>query len=155
MEDAIMSQEEPPVVSAVPNPFWRENAEKLVGESISSVEGVAKQLIAVNSLLEGIYFHAITFSDLKLQMSESVAALYLAPIALWLLSLIFAVLTIFPKSYGININSSWDSKEKYEEIVSKKHWRLKASGFFLILSFVALMIAVAHYLLKVPTSTLS
>jgi len=151
-----MSEEEvPPVVSMEPNPFWRENAQKLVGESISNLESVAKQLIAVNSLLEGIYFHAITFSDLKPQMSESVAVLYLAPIALWLLSLVFAVLTLFPKSYGININSSSDSKKKYDEIVSKKHWRLKASGFFLILSFVALMIAVAHYLLKVPASTLS
>ena len=124
-----------------------------MGESISSVEGAAKQLIAVNSLLEGIYFHAITFSDLKPQMSESIAALYLAPIALWLFSLIFAVLTLFPKSYGININSSSDSKKTYEEIASKKHWRLKISGFFLILSFVALMIALAHYLLAVPTPT--
>jgi hypothetical protein len=150
MGAAIVSEEEPPVVSPEPNPFWRENAEKLVGESVSNLEEVAKQLIAVNSLLSGIYFHAIAFSDLKPSMSEAVAALYLAPISLWLLSLIFAVLTLFPKSYKININSSRDSKEKYELIVSKKHWRLKASGFFLILSFVALMIALAHYLLMAP-----
>jgi hypothetical protein len=78
---------------------------------------------------------------------------FTAFIVLWLLSQIFAVLTLFPKSYGININSSRDSKEKYESIVSKKHWRLKASGFFLILSFVALMVALAHYLLMVPAST--
>jgi hypothetical protein len=155
MGAAIVSDEEPPVASAEPNPFWRENAEKLVGESVSTLEDVAKQLIAVNSLLEGIYFHAITFSDLKPSMTEAVAALYLSPIALWLLSLIFAVLTLFPKSYKININSSRDSKEKYELIVSKKHWRLKLSGFFLILSFVALMIALGHYLLMfpVPAST--
>ncbi len=149
----MKEEEEPPVVSPEPNPFWRENAEKLVGESVSNLEEVAKELIAVNSLLSGIYFHAIAFSDLKPQMSEAVAALYLAPIGLWLLSLIFAVLTLFPKSYEININSSRDSKETYELIVSKKHNRLKASGFFLILSFVALMVALAHYLLVVPAPT--
>ena len=150
----IMSDgEEPPVISAEPNPFWRKNAEKLVGESVSTIEDVAKQLIVVTSLLEGIYFHAIAFSDLKPSMTEAVAALYLAPIVLWLLSLIFAVLTLFPKRYGININSSRDSKEKYEAIVSKKRGRLKASGFFLILSFVALAAALAHYLLMVPAPT--
>ncbi|MGC9514050.1 hypothetical protein [Methanocrinis sp.] len=57
------------------------------------------------------------------------------------------------KSYGININSSRDSKEKYQLIISKKHWRLKVSGFFLILSFVALAAALAHYLLMVPAPT--
>ncbi len=84
----------------------------------------------MNSLLECIY--------------------YLTPILLWLLSLVFAVLTLSPMAYSININSSWDSKEAFEEIVSKKHGMLKWSKGFLIVSFIALMIAVAHYLLAVP-----
>lgn len=146
-----MNEEETPIVSVEPNPFWQENAQKLVSESISTVEDVAKQIIVVNSLLEGIYFHAIAFSDLKHHLSESVAAIYLAPIILWLISLVFAVLTLSPKSYQININSSRNSKKRFEEIVSKKHGMLKVSEFFLILSFVALMVAVAHYLLMVPT----
>jgi hypothetical protein len=141
---------EPPIIPVEPNPFWRENARKLVGESISTIEDVAKQLIAVNSLLEGIYFHAIVFSDVKPVLSDAVAAIYLSPIVLWLLSLIFAVRTLSPKAYSININSSRDSKEAFEEIVSKKHGMLKWSEGFLIVSFIALMIAVAHYLLIVP-----
>ena len=55
----------PPIVPIEPNPFWLENAQKLVAESVSTIEDVAKQLIVVNSLLEGIYFHAITFSEVK------------------------------------------------------------------------------------------
>ena len=140
---------EPPIVPIEPNPFWRENAQKLVAESIATIEGVAKQLIAVNSLLEGIYFHAITFSDVKPVLTGWIAAIYLAPIALWLLSLLFAVLTLSPKTYKININSSRDSKERFEEIVSKKHGMLKISEAFLIVSFVALMITVTHYLVAV------
>lgn len=140
---------EPPIVPIEPNPFWRENAQKLVAESIATIEGVAKQLIVVNSLLEGIYFHAITFSEVKPVLTGWIAAIYLAPIALWLLSLLFAVLTLSPKTYKININSSRDSKERFEEIVSKKHGMLKISEAFLIVSFVALMITVTHYLVAV------
>ncbi len=141
---------EPPIVTPEPNPFWRENARKLVGESVSTIEDVAKQLIAVNSLLEGIYFHAIAFSEVKPVLSGWIAGIYLAPILLWLLSLVFAVLTLSPKAYSININSSRDSKERFEEIVAKKHGMLKISEFFLVLSFIALFAAVAHYLLAVP-----
>lgn len=145
---------EPPVIPVEPNPFWRENARKLVSESISTIENVAKQLIAVNALLEGIYFHAITFSEtfaeVKIVMTGATAVIYLAPILLWLMSLVFAVLTLSPKAYAININSSRDSKERFEEIVAKKHGMLKWSEGFLIVSFIALMFAVAHYLLVVP-----
>jgi len=137
---------EPPIVPVEPNPFWLENAQKLVAESVSTIEDVAKQLIVVNSLLEGIYFHAITFSEVKPVLTGGIAAIYLAPIALWLLSLVFAVLTLSPKSYKININSSRDSKERFKEIVSKKHGLLKISESFLIVSFVALMVTVTHYL---------
>jgi len=45
-------------------------------------------------------FHAITFSDVKPVLTGVIAAIYLAPIALWLLSLVFAVLTLSPKSMG-------------------------------------------------------
>ncbi len=141
---------EPPIIPVEPNPFWRENARKLMGESVSTIEDVAKQLIAVNSLLEGIYFHAIAFSDVKPVLSGWVAGVYLAPILLWLLSLICAVLTLSPKAYSININSSRDSKERFEEIVAKKHGMLRISEFFLVVSFIALFAAVAHYLLAVP-----
>ncbi len=58
-------EEEIPFVSAEPNPFWKKNAEKLVGESISAVEDTAKQFVVVTGLLQGIYFHAIAFSDMK------------------------------------------------------------------------------------------
>jgi hypothetical protein len=143
---------EPPEISIEPNPFWRENAQKLVSQSISTIEEVAKQLIVVNSLLEGIYFHAITFSDVKPILTGWIAVLYLMPIALWLASLVCAVWTLSLKIYRININSSQDSKEEFEQIVLKKHRRLIISEMFLILSFAVVFIALVHYLLFVPAS---
>lgn len=66
------------------------------------------------------------------------------------MSLVFAILTLSPNAYKININSSSASKETFEEIVSKKHGMLRVSEAFLIISFIALMAALAHYLFAVP-----
>jgi len=141
---------EPPIVVPEPNPFWKENAQKLVGESVSTIDDVAKQIIVVASLLEGLYFHAITFSDLRGTLSGWLLFVYLVPIILWLVSLFFAMWTLSPNAYDININSSHDSKETFEKIVSLKHLRLKIAEVFLITSFVPLLIAVYYYLISKP-----
>lgn len=140
------SEEDIPIVHTEPNPFWKQNAEKLVGESISSMEDTAKQFIAITGLLQGIFFHAIAFSDIKYSSSSSGVIYYASPLLLWFLSLLFAVFVLFRKRYGININSSQDSKEKFEEIVVGKYKLLRISGVFLVLSFAALVLAFLQYL---------
>ena len=71
--------DEPPLIPTGPNPFWKENAKQLVGESISTIESVAKQIIVVGGLLEGLYFHAITFSDLRGSLEGTMLFVYLSP----------------------------------------------------------------------------
>jgi hypothetical protein len=137
---------EPPTIIPEPDPFWRKNAKKLVEGSVDTLDNMAKQLIALISLLEGLYFHAIAFSDLRGTLSGWLIWFYIAPIALWIASLLFAVLTLFPETYNINIGSSRNSKETYEQIVSKKHFRLKIAAALLVLSFLPLMVAVYYYL---------
>jgi hypothetical protein len=144
MEGGMMG--EPPTIIPEPDPFWRENAKKLVEGSVDTLDSMAKQLIVLVSLLEGLYFHAIAFSDLRGTLSGQLIWFYIAPIALWMASLLFAVLTLFPKAYNINIGSSRNSKETYELIVSMKHFRLKIAAAFLVLSFLPLMVAVYYYL---------
>jgi hypothetical protein len=134
--NGVIMNSEPPVVIPEPDPFWREKAKEIVSESISTIEG--------------IYFHAITFSDVKPVLTPWSTVMYLMPIFLWLGSLVFAVLTLSPKTYTINIYSSQDSKERFEDIVARKHGMLRVSEAFLILSFIALMVVLAHYLLAVP-----
>jgi len=138
-------EEEIPFVPVEPNPFWKKNAEKLVVESISAVEDTAKQFVVVTGLLQGIYFHAIAFSDIKGAEGYSVL-IYLAPLVLWLLSLIFAVMVLFRKKYELNINSTSNSKKVFEDMVKIKYRYIRISGFFLILSFVALAVAFLQYL---------
>lgn len=138
-------EENIPFVPAEPNTFWKKNAEKLVGESVSVVEDTAKQFVTITGLLQGVYFHAIAFSDIRQAEGYSVL-IYLAPLVLWLLSLIFAVLVLFRRRYEINIKSTSDSKEKFEEMVNTKYRYIHISGIFLILSFIALAVAFLHYL---------
>jgi hypothetical protein len=139
------AREEVSVVTPEPNPFWKKNAEKLVGESISALEDTAKQFVVVTGLLQGIYFHAIAFSDMKGEEGCSFL-IYMAPLLLWLLSLIFAVMVLLRKRYKININSTSNSKKIFEDMVKIKYRYIRISGVFLILSFVALAVAFLHYL---------
>jgi len=141
--------DEPPIVVSEPNPFWKKNAESLVGGSISAMEDTAKQIIVVCSLLEGLYFHAIAFSDLRGELDGLMLAVYLSPLVLWLASLSFAMLTLSRKDYKININSSSESKQVFEAIVENKYYRLKVAEAFLLASFLPLMIAVYYYLTTV------
>jgi hypothetical protein len=137
--------EDAPFVPSEPNPFWKKNAEKIVGESISSIEDTAKQFVTINGVLQGIYFHAIAFSDMKSAPFHTVL-IYALPMVLWFLSLFFAVLVLFRNKYKININSSEISKKSFEKIVVGKYTLLRVSGFFLVLSFAALIIAFSRYL---------
>ena len=143
--DSKSKEKDIPLVIPEPNTFWKQNAEKLVGESISSVEDTARQFVTITGLLEGIYFHAIAFSDVKYAEGSSLL-IYVAPLIFWLLSLIFAVMVLFREKYDLNINSSRDSKEKFEKILERKYNFIKVSGVFLIISFIALTGAILHYL---------
>lgn len=140
-----VAADDTPFVPSEPNPFWKKNAEKIVGESVSSIEDTAKQFVAINGILQGIYFHAIAFSDMKNAPFHTVL-IYASPLVLWFLSLLFAVLVLFRNKYNININSSEISKKSFEKIVIGKYRLLWISGLFLVLSFAALMIAFLRYL---------
>ncbi len=63
--------------------FWLDAARGAARESIPALEEAAKQLISITSLTQGIYFAAISFSDLK-------AALVVQDLQGWLLVLLFA-----------------------------------------------------------------
>ena len=141
---------EPPVIVAEPNPFWKKNAKSLVGGSITAMEDTAKQIIVVAGLLEGLYFHAIAFSDLRGELEGLMLAVYLSPLVLWLASIFFAMLTLSRNDYRININSSSDSKTVFEEIVKTKFLRLKMAEVFLLASFLPLIAAVYYYLTTRP-----
>ena len=129
-----------------PMKFWRDNAKSMLKGSIESIESTAKQIIAICGILEGIYFHAITYSDIRGCIGTVEGIFYLAPLFLWLLSILFAVLVFSPKVYHTNIASSRESKETFIKIVTYKHKKLKISQYIFFVSFIFLLIAMGLYL---------
>lgn len=145
-QQADMKDEELPIAPDPNMKFWKDTAKGLLGESIKSIEEAAKQIIGVASILEGLYFHAITYSNIRSSLDTPLLLLYISPLVCWLVSLCFAVLVFFPRTYAGNISSWRDSKAAFEQIVKYKHNMLKAAGIFLALGALFLLMAMWAYL---------
>ena len=132
--------------------FWLETARTAVRESIASLEEAAKQLIGAVTLVEGIYFAAISFSDLRKVMAVQGTeanlriVLFVSPIVLWLVCLFFAVRVFTPKNYRTNLSSPQLAEQLYQDLVSYKHRNLKRAYWALLAGFVPLVVAVVYYL---------
>ena len=146
-QQAALSDEELPIAPDPNIKFWKDTAKGLLGESVKSIEETAKQIIGVAGILEGLYFHAIAYSDIRGQFrGVGPLLLYLLPLLLWLVSLLAALLVFFPRAYASNISSWRESKAAFERIVTYKHTMLKIAGLFLVLGALALFAAMGAYL---------
>lgn len=127
--------------------FWREMGKDMIQESLRTIDDTSKQLVTVAAILEGLYFHAITFSNLRGKVPGNwYLVLYLLPIGLLLISLSAALLVFFPNSYRLNIHSSEAARLVYKRVVQRKLLFLKVSAAFLVLSIISLFVVVLIYL---------
>jgi hypothetical protein len=142
-------------VSSLDN-FWLDTARGAVKESIGSLEEAAKQLITAVTLLQGIYFAAISFSDVKKAMDvEGVFGwlkilLFVSPIILWLICLVLAVKVFKPETYKTNLSSPDLAKETLMMIVQYKKAKLDQAYLMLLIGFVPLIGAILYYLKYLP-----
>jgi hypothetical protein len=136
--------------------FWLETARSVSKESIKALEEAAKQLISITSLTQGIYFAAISFSDLKKALVVQdwhgwlLVLLFASPIIVWLISLAFAVSVFAPETYKTNLQSPDMAKEMLQEIVAYKHKQLKSAHMALLVGFVLLVVNIIVYLGWIP-----
>jgi hypothetical protein len=136
--------------------FWLETARSVSKESISALEVAAKQLISITSLTQGIYFAAISFSDLKKALVVHdlqgwlLVFLFASPVILWLISLRFAILVFMPETYKTNLQSPDLAREMLQDIVAYKHRQLKLAHTALLLGFVLLVVNIIVYLGWIP-----
>lgn len=132
--------------------FWLETARSVSKESIAALEDAAKQLISITSLTQGIYFAAISFSDLKkaLVVHDWIGwlpvLLFASPIVLWLVSLTYAVRVFSPDTYNTNLQSPDLAREMLQDIVAYKHKQLKLAHRALLIGFVLLVVNIIVYL---------
>jgi hypothetical protein len=145
-QQASLSDDELPILPDPSLAFWKDNAKALLGESIKSIEETAKQIIGVAGILEGLYFHAITYSSVRGKLNGWLVLVYIAPLACWLVSLSLSLLVFFPRTYDTNINSARESRAAFERVVIYKHDKLKVAGIFLFLGALSLFAAMGVYL---------
>jgi hypothetical protein len=126
--------------------FWKDNAKTLLTESVKSLEETAKQIIAVAGILEGLYFHAITYAKIRGSAPGWQVVIYLIPLISWLVSLCTALLVFFPRSYRTNINSARASRATFESLVAHKRGMLKQGGIWLAVGSIGLAAALGMYL---------
>jgi hypothetical protein len=126
--------------------FWREAGREIVKNSINTLEEVAKQILAVAGILEGLYFHAITFTNLRGSVSGGTLWIYLSPVILLLISLSISLTVFLPDSYKINIANWRVSKSTFETISHSKLVAVRFASAFLGLAVLSLALAVWKYL---------
>jgi hypothetical protein len=136
--------------------FWLDAAREANKDSIGSLEEAAKQLITAVTLLQGIYFAAISFSDVKKTMDVEGnfgllrILLFIGPIILWLICLILAVQVFKPETYSTNLSSPDLAKETLTAIVQYKKKRLDQAYLALLFGFIPLIGAIIYYLKYLP-----
>lgn len=133
--------------------FWLDTARTAVKESVSSLEEAAKQLIGAVTLVEGIYFAAVSWSDMKTIMAVSGwmswlrIALFVSPIVLWLACLFYATRVFIPETYQTNLSSPDLAEKLHRDMVNLKFRNLKQAHRALLVGFALMLAAVVCYLL--------
>jgi hypothetical protein len=134
--------------------FWKNTMLELVKGSIASIEGSAKHLVVAASFLEGVYFHALSFSDVKTifgieryaSMHGLIVALFSAPILLWFMVLGCATLALTTKKYLAHPDDPEEAKRIFEEIADAKQRWLVRGLRLLMVSFAVLFVDIVLYL---------
>jgi hypothetical protein len=133
---------------AAPSPeraFWYELVRELRKDSTRRIEETAKQLIALVTLLSGIYFHAITYSQIP-RVDAGLKVLFVGPLAVWAGSLLLAVLVLLPLPLSVTPRDPDEAKEVIEAALARKYWLLAASLALLVISLGWLVWAAWVYL---------
>ena len=130
--------------------FWEQYYLESPIRDIEVIDSAARQLITVTALLQGLYFAAISLSDFKRYAAAWQLALLLTPAVLWLLSLVFAVMTFMPIARRISRESVRDD---FVRIVHEKFRNLRLSYYGLLLSLAVLLANVLVYLLWIARAT--
>jgi len=131
--------------------FWKNIILEMAKESISSIEGSARHLIAASAFLEGVYFHAISFADPNTifgtaDYHKGIVILFSLPILLWFVVLACATMVLITKPFNVHPDEPEDAKRIFEEITNTKQRWLMRGLYLLMVSFVILFVDIYLFL---------
>lgn len=127
--------------------FWLEAGKTLVKDSLKTLDETARQVIAVAGVLEGLYFHAIVYTDLRGQIpTTGQFIIYILPIVLLLISLVAALGVFFPERSEMELRSWEAARLIYKRTLREKLVMVRIASISLILGVLALLGAMLLYL---------
>jgi hypothetical protein len=149
--------------------YWLKAKREAKLEGIKCLEDAAKQVIIITSLLQGIYFAAISFSDVKniINMNNNWFIIFiilsLFVLLCWMTSLFFATRVFMPKKYNKEIYAEGDGDElehqvleiqrSFTEIINFKYSNLYHSFILLWASFPLLAANILIFLLLIYSNS--
>jgi len=138
--------------------FWIETAQKSTAAGVDALEEGAKQIITTASLLQGIYFAAVSFSDVKKAINFAspwswfFLLLLILPAIIWAISCVFALKVFTPRKYDTNFSSPELCKRCFVSMVQEKYINFRRAQWVLVLGFLPFITGVFVYLAFVPVS---
>lgn len=116
-------------------------------EAVKSFDETAKQIITIEPILTGLYFGAFTITKLNIGPSWQLLV-YLAPLALFVVSLLSALMVFFPAGYVKLAEEHSPQRTAYMEVVRHKLLWFRAASIFFVLGIVGVFFALMTYLLR-------
>jgi len=131
-------------------------------ESLKYLEDASKQMVGIASLLQGMYFAAISFSDIK--KASDIHNIWfvvfvgfsIVILTIWMISLYFAMHVLIPETYFADLSRSdpvqqaLQIRKAFEKILEYKRRNLRRASKLLWLSFIPLAINLLIYLVYIP-----
>jgi hypothetical protein len=136
--------------------FWLQAGKDAIKGAIDKQEEAAKQIISITSILQALYFAAISFSDLKKSLFQqnlqdiqlfALVILFISPIVIWLISLRFSISVLVPITRHTDLNSPYDIREMYRAAIDHKARQLRRAHLALVLGFLPLIFNMIIYLI--------
>jgi len=104
--------------------FWLQEGKRLVTESLASVRHAANSLTASLGVLQSFYLGIIGFDKLT-DLGAAAKALFLLPMALWLIALYLCLAIIMTKKFPVFTNAPSDIRDKIMQLVMQKQNQLQ------------------------------
>lgn len=115
----------------------------LYNETPTSLVDAAKTFITLETSLLTAYIGIFTFLKINEKLNNSFINIYISfIIILWLLSIVFTSLAIFPLGYDTNLISPDSITESVKKLVSWKQRALISGILFLILALLASIVLI-------------
>jgi len=103
-------------------------------DALRSVDDAAKQLTSLSGLISGVYFSVVSFAKMSAGTAQMPNhTLFLVPMALWLGTLLAAVLALTPRAQAYDARTAAEAQELSRRAIrAKQRWLQVSLGCFVV-----------------------